>query len=396
VTTVENSGAECDVPELVAWPDLDALATLPDPFTKLDGTRITAKSEWACRRQEIYKQAEAYIYGEKPARPDLVTGVIIGNKISVRVEEGGSFIEFEAEFVSPSGPGAHPVILHMGSSATLAFDESFFLGQGVGIIYYDYLALGEEHIPGDTSARSAPKTGLFYQLYGGAHSAGLLMAWAWGASRLIDVIQDSGGGIIDLSGLGVTGCSAAGRAALLAGAFDERITLTIPQESGTGGVPVFRLMDILDPLRTINNYYEANWLGSAFAPFANNSAIGTTHAVDLPIDTHELVAMVAPRGLLVLDNPHEEQTSAEASHLAALGGLEVYRALGAEMNLSYHSDVTDTGHCTFKPETTELLLQNIQKFLKHENDDPSRFEVGPGSDADLEEWRDWQTPTLSD
>lgn len=70
---VEDEGADCTVTGL---PDAGSLPTnskLPDPFKKLDGTRISAKSEWRCRRQEIKKLAEKFVYGEKPGKPASVT-----------------------------------------------------------------------------------------------------------------------------------------------------------------------------------------------------------------------------------------------------------------------------------------------------------------------------------
>src|SRR5690606_14146999 len=64
--TVENTGTDCAMPTLPDAASLPTIEKLPDPFAKLDGTRMTKKSEWHCRRQELRSQAEKYIYGEKP------------------------------------------------------------------------------------------------------------------------------------------------------------------------------------------------------------------------------------------------------------------------------------------------------------------------------------------
>ena len=66
------------------------------------------------------------------------------------------------------------------------------------------------------------------------------MAWAWGVSRIIDVIEQSGGSILKADAIGVTGCSRFGKGAFVIGAFDQRIALTMPIESGSAGVPIFR------------------------------------------------------------------------------------------------------------------------------------------------------------
>jgi hypothetical protein len=220
------------------------------------------------------------------------------------------------------------------------------------------------------------------------------MAWAWGASRLIDVIQQTEGSVIDVGALGVTGCSRNGKGAFTVGVFDERIALTIPHETSTAGVPVYRLVDILNTERTDHNYFGLNWFSNNFEPFvyANN----TSNVVKLPIDTHELVAMIAPRGLLVLENPHQTQMSAPAGHLGTAAGAEVFKALGVEDHVSYHSAVAQTPHCSYKEEYTDLLARNISRFLKHEDVMTGDFVVGQNGDGKLADWKDWETPTLGD
>jgi hypothetical protein len=76
--------------------------------------------------------------------------------------------------------------------------------------------------------------GLFYNLYGNV-TASAMMAWVWGASRLIDTLEQIPQAQINVQRLAVTGCSRNGKGALMAGAFEPRFALTIPQESGSGG-----------------------------------------------------------------------------------------------------------------------------------------------------------------
>src|SRR5690606_20731115 len=106
-----------------------------------------------------------------------------------------------------------------------------------------------------------------------------------------------------------------------------------------------------------------------FAPFVYDQGTNTSLAVKLPIDSHEMVAMIAPRGLLVLENPDATQMSAPAGHIATVAGREVYKALGVEGNVSYYSNVSGQ-HCSYKEQYTAPLIQNIAKFLKHESEEP--------------------------
>ncbi len=391
---VENTGEDCVVAALAEASELPSISKFPDPFKKLDGTRMTKASEWRCRRQEIRKQAEKYIYGDKPT-PQLVQGSMEGTKISVHVEDMGAAIDFSVDVVLPSqGQAPYPAIINVGPKGGfggISLGESRILEQGVAIIYYDHTLLGEEGTP--EQSRGKPNPGKFYEMYGGNHSAGLLMAWAWGASRVIDVLEQSDGSVIDVSKLGVTGCSRNGKGAFAIGLFDERIALTIPHETSTAGIPAYRIVDILNTERTDHNYFGLNWLSNNFEPFVYKNNV--SNAVKLPIETHELVAMIAPRGLLILENPHQTQMSAPAGYAAAAAGAEVFRALGVAGNISYHSNVADTVHCSYKQEYTELLERSISKFLKHEGDEPGELVVGAaGMTQPLSAWKDWEAPTL--
>ncbi|MGD4125332.1 hypothetical protein QT577_22485, partial [Xanthomonas citri pv. citri] len=86
---VEDEGVDCAVSGL---PDLGSLPTnakLPDPFKKLNGTTITARSDWRCRRAEIKELAEKFVFGEKPAKPATVTGTVSNSTVTVNVAHNG-------------------------------------------------------------------------------------------------------------------------------------------------------------------------------------------------------------------------------------------------------------------------------------------------------------------
>ena len=210
---------------------------------------------------------------------------------------------------------------------------------------------------------------------------------------MLDVLQASGGGMFDLRGIGVTGCSRWGKSAFTIGVFDDRIALTIPQEPSTGGDPAFRIMDVLPGAeRTDYNYNGLNWLSDNFAPFVYSN--NTSNAVKLPIDMHALIAMMAPRAVLILENPHQTQMGAPAGHMSTLAGLEVYKALGVEKNVSYHSDVADTAHCSYKTEYTDVLVKSMAAFLKHTGTPPGLIKVGANGSVNRADWIDWTAPTL--
>ena len=76
---VEDEGAGCPV---TLPGSLSANSRLPDPFRRIDGTRITSRSDWRCRRAEIKELTERYVYGDKPAKPAGVTGTVSSSSIT--------------------------------------------------------------------------------------------------------------------------------------------------------------------------------------------------------------------------------------------------------------------------------------------------------------------------
>jgi hypothetical protein len=387
--TVENTCSDCTVPTL---PDASALTVknskLPDPFKKIDGTRLAKKSEWRCRRQEILKQAMKYIYGEKPLPPQVVTGTVTNTKITVHVEDKGKQMDFSVTVKLPTtGQAPYPAIIAMGSSTTVVTKVA---GQGVAVITYNYSQVATPGSDGKVN-RSTDFKGPFYDMYGTNPPAGNMMAWAWGASRIIDVLQKSGGTIIDYRRLAVTGCSREGKDAFAVGLFDERVALTLPEETSLGGIVTYRIADAKCAEKTSSNFNDQIWLCNDFKPFVNNTSL-------LPIDAHELVATFAPRGLYGIDNSSStsmaQQMCPQGGNMSFQGGLEVYKTLGCAQNLTYNSSPTNTDHCLYSENYTKSLTENVKKFLFHQAGETGKIEAGTVLKAT--DWIDWTTPTLTD
>ncbi|GGN94225.1 hypothetical protein GCM10010112_83330 [Actinoplanes lobatus] len=374
--SVEDEGADCAVSSFSTINN----AQLPDPFTRINGTRISTTADWRCRRAEIREMAETYVYGQKPAKPATVTGSVSTTSITANVSDQGKSTSFSASVQLPStGTAPYPAVFVLAGVA----DTATILASGAAVINYNPLTVGAEG-----TSRSA-KSGAFYTLYGSTSTTGLEMAWAWGVSRLIDVIEQSGTSILRADGLGVTGCSRYGKGAFTIGVFDQRIALTMPIESGSGGVPAFRSIPGESGSQPLSSAYnEQPWLGDAFGSFTSNPNA-------LPVDTHEMVAMIAPRGLFIMENPHIDWLAAKSGSVAALGGAEVYKALGAGDNITYWSDVSDGTHCANRSEWKTPLQQNIQKFLLRTGNAAGSFHISSKKAGNLSQWRTWTTPTLT-
>ncbi len=380
----EDDGANCTIGALPSG-TLPSIAKLPDPFMKLDGTRMTTKAEWRCRREEIRKLAEKFAYGTKPPPPATVTGTVSRTSITVNVSDGGKSSSFTASVVLPtSGSAPYPaIIVYGGAGFGAPLDSSVINSEGVALINYDPYSAGQE------GTGRASKAGAFYTVYGSTSSTGLLVAWGWGVSRIIDVIAESDGSVLRADAIGVTGCSRFGKGAFVAGIFDQRVALTMPIESGTAGVPIWRNVNAEGAQTLSSAYGEQPWFGDAFSAFINNNA--TT----APLDTHEGIAMIAPRGLFIMDNPHIANLGPKSAHIAALAGAEVYKALGAGDAITYYSNVANGSHCSVRPEWATPLRNNIQRFLKKTGTAPGVINAYSSATGNLASWRDWTTPTLN-
>ena len=202
--------------------------------------------------------------------------------------------------------------------------------------------------------------GKFYDLYGSSHEAGAMIAWAWGVSRLIDALETTPAANIDTRHIGVTGCSRNGKGALIAGAFDERIALTIPQESGSGGSAAWRVSDDQrsagQNVQTLSEITGENcWFRSSFNQF-NNTA---TH---LPFDHHEILGLVAPRGLLVIENTSMEWLGNVSCYTSASVAHDIWVGLGAQDNMGV-SQVGNHNHCAFPASQQPEVTAFVRKFL---------------------------------
>ena len=308
----EDQGADCTVGTLPAANT--AIAKLPDPFKKIDGTMVTSKADWRCRREEIKKLEEKYVYGPKPPPPMSVTGTVSTSSISVTVMDGGKSASFTASVSIPSG-ATQPVPAIISYGGLSGLDMAWLNSEGIAFINFNPTSVGAEGHGHGTN-----QTGAFYTLYSGGSATGLLTAWGWGVSRIIDLIEKSGSTIINPAAIGVTGCSRYGKGAFIAGVLDQRIALTMPVESGTAGVPIWRGIAKAEkgengnPSQSLSSAYsEQPWFGDPFQPFLSNPA-------NNPIDTHELVAMIAPRGPVHHGQPPHRRAEPEVRPRRRAGG----------------------------------------------------------------------------
>ncbi|HWO12842.1 MAG TPA: hypothetical protein VNN80_25260 [Polyangiaceae bacterium] len=405
-TLVEDSTVGCPAPPLPPLEQLPPVAALPDPFLMSSGQRIASKAEWACRRAEIAAQVQEYELGPKPPRPSIVTGAFDAGQLTVTAGEPGRTVSFAVGVTRPDNAPAGPIpaLITIGARSALIPE---FAKRGVAIINFDNNSLGAQGNQGEGAARTNTRgQGKFYELYGSDHGASSMMAWAWGVSRVIDALAATPAAGIDVEHLAVTGCSRNGKGALVVGAFDERIALTVPQESGAGGSASWRISQAqMDRYRASVNPNprggegvqtlasasgEQPWFRASFNQFGKSSEDVTR----LPFDHHMLLGMAAPRGVFVLDNTDMMWLGDESSFTSAVAAAEIWAGLGAAGAMGA-SQVGGHPHCTEVPQAQlDELGAFIDRFLLGRNEANTAVLRSDRVQPDRARWITWATPTL--
>jgi hypothetical protein len=350
------------------YPDADSLPShpgLPDPLVNLHGKRVTTRRQWVeQRRPELKALFQHYMYGTMPPTPKIKATVeredrhyFAGQATlkEVTIALGRPDVpRLHVLLVTPNADRPVPVFLGLNfcgnhtalNDPHIALPEPWMPDFCPGVKNHHATAAGRGKQVGVWSIRYvvghgygvatcycgdiAPdhpgfKDGVFpYFLKRGQKSHGpddwgAIAAWAWGLSRIVDyLVTDKD---VDAQRIAVVGHSRLGKAAMLAGAFDERIALVIPHQAGQGGTAPSR-GKVGESVKQINDRFP-HWFDAEFKKFND-------HPDRLPFDQDCLVALVAPRPVL-FTNGTKDQWANPAGQFEVLKAADpVYRLLGVE------------------------------------------------------------------
>src|SRR5690606_8231238 len=175
--------------------------------------------------------------------------------------------------------------------------------------------------------------------------------------------------IIDPRRIGLTGCSRNGKGAFVGGVLDNRIALTIPVESGLGGTVGLRLVEVIDnysgnegPHHGIS--YVRGMSEVALGQFTTGNSAAQDNTDRLPVDMHEMMALIAPRGLYIVDNPSTMYNGLDRNSAWVTGnvGKMIFEALGVGDHMAYQG--ASGSHCQWRQQYQPTLDAMIDKFLK--------------------------------
>lgn len=354
---------------------------LPDPFTFLNGTKVTDRAGWNCRREELRQLIIREELGVKLGKPSLTASYSGGTLRIVNTVNGKTLAMSVSIRLPTSGTGPFPAIIAFGSN-------SISVPNNVAVITYNNDQVASTTAPGYG-------VGEFYNLYGTGSNVGALVAWGWGVSRIIDTLEITPAANIDPKRIGVTGCSRNGKEALIAGALDDRVALTIPQESGCGGSGCYRIAqsmrDAGENVEVAANLISGTgWLSPNMAKYSGNNIN------QLAEDHHVLNGIIAPRGLLINDNSGIDWLGGKSSWGCSLAGRLIYQALGVRTNFGT-SQFAHGDHCVFKSQQQPEPTAFINNFLLGQSSTNTDFfktdQAYPG--FTINDWVNWPVPDLS-
>ncbi|KAL2265895.1 hypothetical protein VTJ83DRAFT_5247 [Remersonia thermophila] len=382
-TTPSQPGGTCpNIPSGLGSPVANQLN---DPFTFHGGSKVTSKADWACRQAEIKELLERYELGTLPPKPSSVTASFSGSTLSITASENGRSISFSVTINNrPSGAGPHPAIINFGGFSSLPIPA------GVATISFNNDDIAQQQ-GGQSRGR-----GKFYDLYGSSHSAGALTAWAWGVSRIIDALELTRAQTnIDPTRIGVTGCSRNGKGAIVAGALEPRIALTLPQESGAGGSGCWRIAAWQKSQG--QNVQDSNQIVQENVWFSPNFNNYVRNVNQLPFDHHLLAGLIAPRALYVMENVDMEWLGKVSTYGCMGIARKQWEALGALNSFGY-SQVGGNQHCSFpSSQQGSELSAFIGKFLLNNPNagNTNIFRSTGNHNFNINSWSPWPVPTLN-
>ncbi|NQT87834.1 hypothetical protein HQ560_13795, partial [bacterium] len=225
---------------------------MPDPFVGPDGTRLTSKEEWPAQRVYLKAMLAHYLYGAMPPRPKqfklervqskpVFDGQAVQERYAITLERKGKTATFHFEFIRPAKRGRMPAIV---KNCSVFFEPGTKQGRhdiaaARHAIKRGYLLCKFQR--NEVAADRANNRGAgVFPLYP-EYDWGTIAAWAWAHGVVIDALDRLE--LADMDRLVVTGHSRGGKTALCAGIHDERVAVTAPNSSGTGGTGSLRYFE---------------------------------------------------------------------------------------------------------------------------------------------------------
>ena len=323
----------------------------PDALVFENGDPVYDKVGWDMRREEVLSIFEEHVYGITPREPfeiafeqmdfdgNALNGSATKKEVKITVSRNDKDLDINLVIYLPNSAIGWPVpafvgMNYRGNDSLETRPERWPLqtiidaGYGVASFHVDDLA---PNLDGWLSAEASfcddgnsfPLIHrLFYkecQTCPGENEWMAIGGWAWGLSRAMDYFESDAG--IDHTKVATFGFSRLGKAALWAGAQDERFAIVISAASGAAGAALSRRRKG-ETIALLNAQWD-HWFPDSFDEYNSNEDA-------LPIDQHQLISLMAPRPVYVSSGEDDFMADPEGEFYGALYASPVYEFLGLE------------------------------------------------------------------
>jgi hypothetical protein len=314
---------------------------LPNALARADGSLITSAQQWQSeQRGRLLDLFEEHVYGRPSVgRPAGMTFEVVNVdaqamggdatlkqvEITLPNQAATDSLTLRLTMFVPNAAAGAPVATFLlinnraesNTDPTRVIKSEFWPAESVIAEGYGIAAFHYGDIDPDEDAFNNGVHQLFDGGVRGESTWGALRAWAWGASRAMDYFETDA--LIDAKRVAVVGHSRGGKTALVAGATDERFALAISNDSGEGGASLAR-RNVGESILDINNGFP-HWFALKYRDYN-----GTPE--NLPVDQHELIALMAPRAVYVASASEDAWADPEGEFLAAVHAAPVYALFG--------------------------------------------------------------------
>lgn len=336
--------------------------TLADPLVFENGKAVNDTKAWEGRRNEILRMFEQEVYGSSPEWDGTLTASVVwennqalggkatGKEVKLTLIRGERelnlylliFLPHSSQpvpfFLGYNFNGNHTItneketlitkswvsnskeLFITGNQATAAsrglnesrwpVEEIVSRGFGLATIYYGDVDpdFDDGFQNGVHALMGTPRD---------SSSWGSVAAWAWGLSRVMDYLEENSA--VDSEKVAVLGHSRLGKAALWAGASDTRFAMVISNNSGCGGAALSK-RQFGETVGVINTKFP-HWFADNYKKYNQKEDV-------LPVDQHQLLALIAPRPLYVASALDDRWADPRGEFLASIAASPVWKLLG--------------------------------------------------------------------
>lgn len=315
--------------------------TLPDPLVAADGTKIETKEQWhSKRRPELMEVFREQVYGRRPETEYVVRfeqtaaieqafdGAATGRSMKVIVTIGDRTYSYPfVVFVPTNVSGKVPAVVLINNRNFIMLDQAanepdpFWPVETLIKRGYATASFHTSDVDPDKADGYEQGVRAFF-----AEGAPLednawrsLSAWGWGASRVLDYLETLEA--VDSSRVAVVGHSRGGKTALWAASEDPRFAVAYSNNSGCGGAALSRRAYGETVGRITSSF--PHWFSPNFAQYAGRED-------ELPIDQHELIALIAPRGVYVTSADEDLWADPRGEYASLVAAAPVFKLLGKD------------------------------------------------------------------